>query len=165
MPHLIRPMRPEDARAFLEVHHAAVRGLASRDYSPEVIEAWAPLPVTARHVEAVRSNPDGEYRLFAEIDGRAVGVSCIVAENSELRAYYDAPSASRRGVGSALLGDIERAARERGSTYLEADSSLTAESFYSRNGYLVRERGAHILRNGQGMACVRMRKTLALQIS
>jgi len=68
----IREMRPEDARAFLEVHHAAVRGLASKDYAPEVIEAWAPMPITARHVEGVQSNPDGEYRLVAEIDGRLV---------------------------------------------------------------------------------------------
>jgi hypothetical protein len=83
MPHLIRPMRPEDARAFLEVHHAAVRGLASRDYSPEVIEAWAPLPVTARYVEAVRSNPDGEYRLFAEIDGRSASAARTSCETGK----------------------------------------------------------------------------------
>ncbi len=38
----IREMRQEDARAFLEVHHLAVRGLAAADYPAEVIEAWAP---------------------------------------------------------------------------------------------------------------------------
>jgi putative acetyltransferase len=42
---LIRQIRPEDTRAFLEVHHAAVRGLASKDYSSEVIETWAPNPL------------------------------------------------------------------------------------------------------------------------
>ncbi len=79
---LILELRPEDARAFLEVHHAAVRGLASKDYSLEVIEAWAPMPITAQHVKAVQSNPDGEYRLVAEIDGRLVGIGCIVADVS-----------------------------------------------------------------------------------
>jgi putative acetyltransferase len=39
---LIREMRPGDARAFLGVHHAAVRRLANKDYTSEVIEAWAP---------------------------------------------------------------------------------------------------------------------------
>ncbi len=82
VPLLIRELRPEDARAFLEVHHAAVRGLASKDYSLEVIEAWAPMPITAQHVKAVQSNPDGEYRLVAEIDGRLVGIGCIVADVS-----------------------------------------------------------------------------------
>ena len=74
---LICEIRPEDARAFLEVHHAAVRGHASKDYSSEVIEAWAPMPITAQQVEGVRSNPDGEYRLGAEIGGRLVGIGVV----------------------------------------------------------------------------------------
>ena len=36
----------EDARAFLEVHHGAVRELAADDYPLDVIGAWAPLPIT-----------------------------------------------------------------------------------------------------------------------
>jgi hypothetical protein len=32
-------MCPEDARTFLEIHHAAVRGIAAKDYSSAVIEA------------------------------------------------------------------------------------------------------------------------------
>jgi hypothetical protein len=36
---LIRKMPPEDSRVFLEVHHAAVRGVAAKDHAPEVIEA------------------------------------------------------------------------------------------------------------------------------
>jgi hypothetical protein len=37
---------------------------------------------------------------------------------------------------------------------------VTAESFYRREGYEVIERGEHVLRNGQRMACVKMRKDL-----
>jgi putative acetyltransferase len=162
---LIREMRQEDALAFLEVHHAAVRDLASKDYSREVIEAWAPMPISHHHVAGVQLNPDGEYRLVAEIDGRVVGIGCIVAQTNELRACYVAPSACRRGVGTALLRQIELAAREQGCTYLEADSSLTAEPFYSSNGYHVRERAEHVLQNGQRMACIKMRKAIALQNS
>jgi putative acetyltransferase len=118
----------------------------------EVIEAWAPMPITPQDVEAVQSNLEGEYRLVAEIDDRwVVGISSIVAQKNELRACYVVPSASRRGVGSALLREIERAARERGSTYLEAESSLTAAPFYISNGYQVLERGEHVLHNGQRM--------------
>jgi hypothetical protein len=58
---LVREMRPDDAREFLEVHHAAVRGIAARDYRSTVIEPWAPLPLTDEAVEWVRSIPDGEY--------------------------------------------------------------------------------------------------------
>jgi hypothetical protein len=59
----IREMRPDDAQAFLEVHHAAVRAMATKDYPPSVIEAWAPLPLTEDAVERVRKNVENEYRV------------------------------------------------------------------------------------------------------
>ncbi len=93
---VIREMRPGEARAFLEVHHAAVRGLAAMDYSPEVIDAWAPMPILDDHIEKVRSNPEKELRLIAELDGRVIGIGSLIATNGELRACYVAPAASRR---------------------------------------------------------------------
>jgi putative acetyltransferase len=157
----IREMRPGDARAFLEVHHRAVRDLAAADYPLDVIEAWAPLPITAEHVDIVCSTAGHEYRLVAESEGEVVGVGCLVAKNNELRACYVAPLASRKGVGSAILREIERAARDQGIEVLEADSSVTAEPFYRNNGYEVCGRGEHVLNNGARMACIKMRKELA----
>jgi putative acetyltransferase len=161
-PVFVREMCPEDARTFLEIHHAAVRGIAAKDYSSAVIEAWAPVPVTDIAVERVKSNPDGEYRLLAEIDGRVVGIAALVSKNAELRACYVAPEASRKGVGSVLVREIERVAREHGLKFLQLDSSVTAEPFYEASGYEVHERGVHVLRGGQRMACVKMRKNLVL---
>jgi putative acetyltransferase len=157
---VIREMRPEDARAFLEIHHAAVRGVAANDYPPEVIDAWAPAELTDEAVAFVRANPEDELRLIAEIGGRIVGVAAFVAANAELRACYVAPEASRRGVGSALVRKLEQVAHEQGLAFLELDSSVTAAPFYDTLGYETRERGEHVLANGQRMACVRMRKTL-----
>jgi putative acetyltransferase len=156
----VREMRPEEARAFLEVHHAAVRGLAADDYAPEVIDDWAPMPVTDRAIEQFLLNPDGERRLVAECDGRIVGVGALVIDKTELRACYVAPEASRQGVGSALVGAIERIAQVHGLPSLELDSSVTAEPFYRAHGYEVCWRSEHILRSGRAMACVKMVKKL-----
>jgi putative acetyltransferase len=154
----VREMRPEDAPAFLEVHHAAVRELAAADYPSKVIEAWAPWPIAAEHVAFVRLNPDREYRLVAESEDRIVGIGCLAAQKDEILACYVAPSATRRGVGSAILRGLERVAEDRGAPSLELDSSLTAEPFYRSNGYEVQGAGEHVLNNGTLMACVRMRK-------
>jgi putative acetyltransferase len=156
----IREMRPEEARIFLEVHHAAVRGLAAKDYPREVIDAWAPLPIVDQHIEKVRSNPDDELRLIAELDDRVVGIGSLIAKSEDFRACYVTPEASRRGVGSAIVRAIERAAHERGAARLKVDSSITAEPFYAALGYEARERGEHMLANGRRMACVKMRKRL-----
>lgn len=83
-----------------------------------------------------------------------------VFENLELRACYVAPAASRKGVGSALVKEIEDVAREQSVPRLEVDSSMTAKCFYRTVGYEVVERGEHFLGNGRRMACVRMRKEL-----
>src|ERR1700722_14897998 len=98
---LVREMRVEDARAFLEVQRAAVRCMAAKDYATNVIDAWAPMQVTEKQVEQVRLNPENEYRLIAEIDGEVVGIGSFIVKNNELRACYVAPKASRKGVGSA----------------------------------------------------------------
>ncbi|MGO4569852.1 GNAT family N-acetyltransferase [Rhizobium sp. 2YAF20] len=161
----IRELRQTDARAFLEIHHAAVRGSAAHDYSAAVIEAWAPLPITDRSVQRVVSNPDGEHRLIAEIDGLAVGIGALVAKNSELRACYVHPVAGRKGVGSTLLLELERIAVASGLMSLSLDSSLTAEGFYRSRGYVALGYEQHLLSGGVPMACIKMRKVLLSQNS
>jgi putative acetyltransferase len=150
-------MRREDARRFLEIHHAAVRGLAAGDYPPSVIEAWA-RPITDHAIERFLANRDGEFRLVAEIDGEPVGIGAIVVSHSELRACYVTPSVARRGVGTALVAKIEGIAREHRLGHLELESSITAEPFYAALGYEVESRGELLLSPDVPMAAVKMRK-------
>ncbi|WFT86834.1 GNAT family N-acetyltransferase [Rhizobium leguminosarum] len=161
----VREMCPEDTRAFLEVHRAAVRGTAANDYPSEVIETWAPLPLSDELIQKVRANPDEELRWVAEIDGKIVGIGALVTKNAEIRACYVSPAVARKGVGSALLRKIERVANEKGLSLLQLDASITAEPFYKFHGYEVWERSHHVLDSGVRMACVKMCKTLGSQSS
>ena len=113
----MRYMRTKDLRSFLQAHHDAVRGIAAKDYPPAVIEQWAPLPITEKHVERVRANPETEIRLLAEINDEIVGLGAIVLAKNELHACYAMPSAARKGVGSALVRELERIALEHGSNW------------------------------------------------
>src|SRR5687767_6880220 len=110
---IVRPMRPDEGRSFLELHGRSVRGLAAQLYSSEVIDAWAGR-VTDEAVQRFLKNPDGEIRLIAELDGVPVGLGCVVIPNSELRVCYVVPEAARMGVGTAVVKEIERIARENG---------------------------------------------------
>jgi putative acetyltransferase len=157
----VREMRPEDARRFLEIHHAAVRGIAAQDYAASVVEAWA-RPITDQVIERFLANRDHEERLVAEINGEPVGIAAIVISRSELRACYVAPNAARRGVGSALVAEIERIAREHGLDHLQLESSTTAEPFYAALGYEVESRGERLIAPGVPMAAVKMRKRLGV---
>jgi putative acetyltransferase len=156
----VHEMLPPEARLFLEIHHAAVRGLAANDYPASVIDAWAQ-PITDEAIERFLANRDHELRLIAELDGRPAGIGAIVVSQSELRACYVAPDAARRGVGSALVAEIERIAHEHGLDYLQLESSVTAEPFYAALGYHVESRHEHLLAPGVPMVAVKMRKRLA----
>jgi putative acetyltransferase len=156
----VRPVRHEDACSFIEVRNAAVRGIAGKDYPSAVIDAWARSPITTAAIENFLANPDKETRLVAEYNSVIAGIGSLVIEKNELRACYVLPSAARNGVGSAIIREIERIASENGVSFLQMDSSLTAESFYKALGYEVLEYGEHVLSTGPRMACVRMRKLL-----
>ena len=156
---IVRPMRDDEARTFLEIQRAAVRGLAVNDYPASVIEEWAPLPVMDAAIAVFRINQDDEIRLVAELDGELVGIGVLVLAGSELRACYVVPDVARKGVGSALVAEIERIARHHGLMHLELLSSLTAEPFYRALGYEVGESVEHVLRSGEGMAAIKMQKT------
>ncbi len=155
----VRQMRPDEARRFLEIHHAAVRGIAAKDYSDSVVDAWA-RPITDQAIERFLANRDNEVRLIAEIDGEPMGIGAVVISRSELRACYVAPNAIRRGVGSAVVAEIERIARAHRLNHLHLESSLTAEPFYSALGYRTESRGELLLAPGVPMVAVTMRKQL-----
>jgi putative acetyltransferase len=155
-------MRDDEARTFLEIHGRSVRGLAAEHYSAEVMAAWAgPAAVTDEGVRHFLKNPDNEIRLIAELDGVPAGLGALVVANAELRACYVVPDAARRGVGSALVKEMERIAQDRGLTHLELHSSANAEPFYAALGYEAGERGEHVLRSGLRMEAVKMRKSLS----
>ncbi|MEQ8369486.1 MAG: GNAT family N-acetyltransferase [Alphaproteobacteria bacterium] len=157
---IVRRLNDSEARAWLELHHRSVRGLAAGHYPPDVIAAWAPPVVSDDEVAAFMADGAGQVRLVAEQDGGLVGVACLVAATGELRACYVAPAAARQGVGTALVRALEQAAREAKVPALTVMASLNAEGFYERLGYAVVERRNHRLESGVAMAAVLMRREL-----
>jgi putative acetyltransferase len=156
----VRALRAGEGRVYLELLARSIRGLASHYYDPEVIAAWL-TPTDEDTLRRFELNPQSEVRLLAEVDGQPVGIGAMIVANSELRACYVAPEACRKGVGSALVREIETVAKKYGLTHLHLHGSVNAEPFYAALGYEVVERGEHVLSTGHRMAAVRMRKTLA----
>ncbi|MCK0198825.1 GNAT family N-acetyltransferase [Ancylobacter sp. 6x-1] len=156
--------RPEDAEAILKVHRAAIRGTAAAFYPPDIVEAWAPLPVRGDHVDALahRIEIGEEEAIVARLRGRSLaGFGSFVPGNRELRAVYVLPECGRQGIGAAILAALEQRAVKYGLTEFILDASLNAEAFYHRHGYLTVRNGEHLLRGGLRMACIRMRKGLS----
>jgi putative acetyltransferase len=154
----VRPMQPDEARNFLEIHRAAVREIAAKDYSEAVVNAWAPLPITDEIVQRFLENRGDELRVVAEVDSELAGIGAVVIGKSELVACYVAPHFVRRGVGQAIVSELEQLARQHGLNHLQLESSVTAEPFYAALGYRAEARGERVLASGVPMAAVRMVK-------
>lgn len=83
----------------------------------------------------------GSYNVVATIEGRAVGMaSGVPTEDGHVGviSMWVAPTARGRGVGDALLSDIQRWARQSGARNLRlnvAEGNPSAAALYERNGF------------------------------
>lgn len=93
-------------------------------------------------------------------DATLIGFSELDRERGEVKAVYVAPGWLRRGVGRALLAELERIAQEHRLGELQLEASLTAAPFYLAAGYRAGRRATHILSSGEGLECIEMRKKL-----
>jgi putative acetyltransferase len=155
---VVRPLRPGEERLYLEIVNGAIRGVTDY-YTAEERAAWC-VPIAAESLAYLAANPEREVRFVAELDGVPVGIGALIVESSEVGACYVLPSAARRGVGSALVAEIERLARASGVAALGVSASLNAEAFYAALGYVAGQRQEIVLRNGSRMQSVRMYKRL-----
>jgi GNAT superfamily N-acetyltransferase len=75
----------------------------------------------------------------AEIDGRTVGFAAIIAHegnDAEVDGIFVERSYWRRGIGMALLHQLEREARAWNATRLHVVANAEAEAFYAAAGFV-----------------------------
>ncbi len=126
---LISPMAPDDAPEAARVHARAVHGIAHRDYPAEVLSAWAEIEPSPDWIAGIQSSMARAVHVVAVADVRIVGFGAVDLAGGELRACYVRPEATRRGVGTLIVGALEDLAREHGLAALHLDSPLTAKAF------------------------------------
>jgi GNAT superfamily N-acetyltransferase len=91
--------------------------------------------VPSRNVPAVLDAELGHlYTVVCERDGECVGVGAL--DGTEIRRVYVDPSAQGSGVGEALMGDLEAAARRAGADEVHLEASPSSVSFYEGRGYV-----------------------------
>lgn len=139
---VIRPYRAGDAEALAALTLAAIRQTAARAYSPAQTAAWA-----------------ARYSMQRLLDGAARGDVILVAadaadsplaytvleeggleQGGHLDMLYCHPAHTGKGLGLALLGAAEEAARRQGVTRLFTEASELARPVFARAGYALLHR-------------------------
>lgn len=152
----IRRARQEDCQEIVRVHSAAVAGIRTSLYTLEEIQSWAIPKKPESYEHAIRTK---EF-FVAEDNGVVVGFAVLNPENGEVEAVYVSPEAGRRGVGFALLRELDERARTHSLSVLHLYASLNAVPFYTRAGYEAQEQSKYRLSTGVEIACVPMLKTI-----
>jgi putative acetyltransferase len=151
----LRPYSDHDAAVTRRVFERAVGITASADYTSEQIEAWLS---DSSDLLAWAAGRAAAGTIVAVDGGEVVGFGDLV-QGSLLDMLYVDPDMSRRGVGSALVSEIVRLAREGGAGALETFASLTARPLFERFGFVMVEQRVPVVR---GVAMTNFRMCLAL---
>ncbi|MBB3591139.1 putative acetyltransferase [Rhizobium sp. BK529] len=129
---LIRPYRPTDSDATIEIFLRAIREVSSKDYSPDQINAWAQVEDPAKWAERRISRP----AWIAEIGGKPVGFSDLTPDGC-LDMMFVHPEFQGLGVAGRLLTRVEEEARRLGMERIYTQASLTVRPFFERKGFRV----------------------------
>lgn len=153
---ILRTATAADTDALMALFHAAVHGVASRDYSAAQVAAWAP---DAPDRAAWTQRLSGGATVVAERAGAVAGF-VVLAPGDHVDMLFVHPDHLRRGIASALLAEAEALARAAGARRLTTDASLTARPAFEHTGFRVVVRQTVRLR-GQDFVNFRMEKPLA----
>lgn len=129
----VRPYDGAESETLLNIFTRSVREIASRDYSPAQIAAWAP---ETCDLQAFAARLAAKSTFIAEAEGCAAGF-CDLEDDGHIDLFFVHPDFQGRGVGWALMAHIQSRARSMGLSRLYAEVSITARPFFERSGFQV----------------------------
>ncbi|MDR6890980.1 MULTISPECIES: GNAT family N-acetyltransferase [Variovorax] len=138
----VRPFKAGDEAPLLAVFRSAVHRIASRDYSAEQVQAWAPADLCVEEFsDRLRTN-----RPFVAVLGLEPVGFADLQPDGYIDQFFVSGYLPRRGTARLLMDRIDEEAAGRGLEQLFSHVSLTAEPFFASRGFHVVERCHPVLR-------------------
>jgi putative acetyltransferase len=151
----LRPFLAADTPVLAAIFAAAIEELTGDDYSEAQQQAWAS---AADDEEKFGNRLAGELTLVATLQNSPVGFASLRG-NDHIDMLYVHPSATGQGVASMLCDALEKLAGGRGAKNLTVDASDNAEGFFSKRGYVGKQRNT-VTVGGEWLANTTMQKAL-----
>ncbi|TMJ77536.1 MAG: GNAT family N-acetyltransferase [Alphaproteobacteria bacterium] len=152
----LRPFLRADTPVLAAIFAAAIEQLTGDDYSEAQQQAWASV---ADDEEQFGKRLASELTLIATLENSPVGFASLKGAD-HIDMLYVHPAAAGQGVASMLVEALEKLAGGRGAKSLTVDASDNALEFFSRHGYVPKQRNT-VTVNGEWLANTTMQKALA----
>lgn len=116
-----------------EIFHCSVHEVACSHYSPQQLCAWSPGVYPGA---AWESRIENNQPFVAEVNGIAIAYADI-QPSGYIDQFFVASQAVGKGVGAALMRQLEHWAIENGMRRIYANVSLSAQPFFTRCGFKI----------------------------
>lgn len=132
--YMLRALTEADIPEIQELFRNTVLNVNIRDYTEEEVNDWA----SCMEDENVVKELLDANCFIAAIDGNSkiIGFSSM-NEEGYMHSMFVHKDWQGGGVATQLLSEVENKAREYGVSVITSDVSLTARTFFERNGYEV----------------------------
>ncbi|MBU4246214.1 MAG: GNAT family N-acetyltransferase [Nanoarchaeota archaeon] len=126
---MIRKFKKEDARKVSNLIRKALVEVNSKDYPPSAIQYLCDEYSPKRLIDASKKRAIFVAAENAKIFG-IVGI-----ENNHVFNLFVNPTFHGIGIGTRLMAHAEKIVKNRGYSFVELPSSITADKFYKKLGY------------------------------
>ncbi|MGY5802584.1 GNAT family N-acetyltransferase [Rhizobium sp. LEGMi12c] len=151
----VKRYEPSDTQATIDIFLRAIREVASKDYSPAQIAAWAKIDDPEIWAQYRASRPT-----WLAMDGSTpIGFTDLKSDGC-LDMMFVSPDYQGKGVAGLLLATVENAALKQGFQRIFTEASLTARPFFERKGFVVMT-AQQVEKRGQILPNFLMEKTIA----
>ena len=151
---------PSDASDVAALQCRAILAVSPRYYGKAELESWVAGVDCSRHIDHIRSG--GGLLLARSSENLLLGFTGFIrsGEFAELKYAFTDPDAQGRGVGTALVAQVERFLRDQAVERVTVRASLSAMAFYERRGYQVTARRRQLTGGGKELDIREMEKLL-----
>jgi ribosomal protein S18 acetylase RimI-like enzyme len=133
---IIRSATEADIDAIYAVHVAAMRRL--QDTAPqgdERAQKGVDAYISGRRPSHVAAEMREQRIVVMEDEGKILGFAALHVPKIEITMVFVNPEHQRKGVGRALLAELESIAIEAGLDVVKLQATGTAIEFYLKTGY------------------------------
>jgi len=130
----LRPATLEDAEGIAELIRKSITALCDLDHQnePNQLADWLSDIDTDRIAECIDEN---SIQVLALLGKKRVGFAAMNWQG-EIQFFYVAPKQIGQGIGSALLAELELAAREHGLNPIMLATTHSARGFFRLRGFI-----------------------------
>lgn len=127
-----RKATDEDAEQIVRIFHETVHTVNRLDYTTAQVKAWSPAKPDPRQWRDYRLR--SRTTVVAYEGDRILGFAELESDG-HIDCFYCHHQHIRKGVGAAILEEIETEARSFGLKRLYVEASITAKPFFEAKGF------------------------------